>query len=85
MPTYPRCIYRKNNAIQEKLVKNFTDPPKKIKMFGNLDGFFRCNKCKACNSTKKEGTSFTDNKNYKIKSLITCDSTHVVHVLECSC
>lgn len=60
-------------------------------MFLGMKGFYRYNKCKVCKTTVRrkerrlELNSFTDNKNYDIKNLITCDSSHVIYVLECPC
>ncbi|XP_073481353.1 uncharacterized protein [Aquarana catesbeiana] len=91
LPRKPTFVYRKARRIRDKIVKNVPDPPKDFSTLFNQKGFFRCKKCKACRSTNQNDrkiTSFMSNTKeqaYKIDKLITCCSTHVTYVLECSC
>lgn len=67
------------------------DPPKPIKIFSDMKGFYRCQRYLPCKASKKQPrkkTSFkscTDHKEYQIKQLITCRSTHVTYIIECPC
>lgn len=70
---------------------NVPDPPKKMSIFFYHKGFYKCGRCKPCKPTNREDrkiTGFQSNstkQKYKIDKLITCCSTHVNYVLECSC
>lgn len=70
---------------------NVIDPPKEVKLFSELKGFFRCQKCLPCRVSKKQPRkkesfrSTVTNQEYKIKELITCTSTHATYVIECPC
>lgn len=53
--------------------------------------FYRCQKCLSCRVSKKQPRkkelfrSRTNNKEYQIRELITCNSTHVPYVIVCPC
>lgn len=91
LPRKPSFIYRKAPPLRNKLVHNALDPPKQIKIIKNLKVFFKCGKCLPCKSSKKTNRKITTfrsaniGKEYNIKELITCNSTHVTYVLECPC
>lgn len=91
LPNKPSFIYRRAPALRNRLVHNALDPPKQIKISKDLNGFFKCGKCLPCRKSKKTERkkvafrSLTTGKEYKIKELITCTSTHVTYVLECPC
>lgn len=56
-----------------------------------MKGFYKCQRCLPCRISKKQPRkretfkSRTDQREYKIKELITCHSTHVTYVIECPC
>lgn len=55
-----------------------------------MKGFYRCHKCLACRVSKKQPkkrSSFYSRKGieYDIRELITCNTTHVIYVIECLC
>lgn len=91
IPPRPSFIYRKAPRLRNRLVDNALDPPKQIKIFKHLKGFFKCGKCLRCrvsNKTSRKKTHFTSLANrteYGIRELITCHSNHVTYVLECPC
>lgn len=91
LPSQPTFIYRRAPTLGNNLVHNALDVPKQIRVFPNLKGFFKCNKCLPCRvsqwtSKKKESfRSISTGKEYKNKKLITCNSTHVTYVLEYPC
>lgn len=91
LPLKPTFIYRRAKRIRDQIVKNVPDPPKRISTFLDQKGFYRCGRCKPCRLTNKAERKITGFKSnatkqiYKVDKLITCCSTHVTYVLECSC
>lgn len=91
LPRKPVFIYKKAPTLRNKLVHNAIDPPREIKIGKGLKGFFKCGKCLPCRTSKrtsKKTTKFrstANGKEFNIRELITCHSTHVTYVLECPC
>lgn len=91
LPGKPKFVYRKPPTLRNYLVHNVTDPPKQVKIFPDMKGFYKCRRCLPCRVSKpqpgkKEVFKFTvDQKQYQIKQLITCQSTHVTYIIECPC
>lgn len=92
LPTKPKFIYRRARRIRDVIVKNVpAPPPKKMVTFFDHKGFYRCGKCKPCRVTNKGSRKITEFQSnatalkYNIDKLITCNSTHVSYILECSC
>lgn len=86
----PRFIYRKAPTLRNHLVHNVIDPPRSVKLFADMKGFYRCQKCLGCRVSKrqpKKKTSFKSRsgKEFEIRELVTCDTTHVTYVIECPC
>lgn len=56
-----------------------------------MKGFVRCRKCIGCkNNTRQprkilEFKSRSNQRSFKIKDLITCNTTHVTYLIECPC
>lgn len=91
LPRRPNFIYRREPTLRNKFVHDALDPPRTISLFPNIKGFYRCQKCLPCRKSKKQPRkkesfrSTTTGREYKIKELITCTSTHVTYVIECPC
>lgn len=59
----------------------------------DLHGFFNCGKGKACTEVActfcqkpiKEFMGKDNNKNYKFKDYITCNTVNVIYIIECPC
>lgn len=90
-PNKPKFVYRRAPTLQNHLVHNLVNPPKTIKNFPEMKGFYKCQRCLACRVSKKQSRkretfkSKTDHREYRIRELITCHSTHVTYVIECPC
>lgn len=91
LPRKPKFVYRRAPNLRNFLVHNAVDPPKQVKISTDLKGFYKCRRCLACRVSKpqprKRATfkSTVDHKQYKIRKLITCQSTHVTYIIECPC
>lgn len=66
-------------------------PPKQVQIFSEMKGFYRCRRCLPCRVSKPQPRkreifkSTVDQKEYQIRQLITCHSTHVTYIIECPC
>lgn len=91
IPAKPKFIYRKALNYGDKVVKKVIDQPSRPPSFWDRDGFFSCRKCPACREVNRPMrvvetfVSTSDNKGFFIKEFITCNTSHVVYVLECPC
>lgn len=94
LPTQPRVVFRRAPTIANKVVRSYIDPPKprRENTLGEpLNGFFSCGKCMACRTSTQRtrktvefGTNDTTQR-YKIRSFITCKTTHAVYLIQCPC
>lgn len=91
IPSKPKVVYRRAPTLRDYLVHNVINPPKHTQIFPEMKGFYKCQKCLPCRVSKKQPRkrdifrSRTDHKEYRIRKLITCQSTHVTYVIECPC
>lgn len=91
LPIKPKFIYRKAQSFGDLIVKRVVDPPSRIPSFWNQNGFFACRKCRACKEVSRpmrgveRFSSTSNNKEFRIKQFITCNTTHVVYALRCPC
>lgn len=75
LPKKPRFIYRRAPTLRNYLVHNVIDPPRPVKIFPELKGFYKCQRCLLCRVSKKQPrkkTTFksrSNNKEYQIKEL----------------
>ncbi|OCT58440.1 hypothetical protein XELAEV_18002112mg [Xenopus laevis] len=90
----PKILYKKPQTLKQILVPSCIPVEKKAtKTFLAQDnkGFYPCKKCKACRTCKiKEQKCFqfqskVTKETFDIKSLITCNSTNVIYLLQCPC
>lgn len=87
----PQFIYKRAPGLRNRIALNVPYPPKSLSTFLDREGFHYCTRCKACRTskrTKRKIESFQSvvtKHNFKIKSLITCDSENVTYVLEHPC
>lgn len=91
IPKRSQFIYRRAPNLRNKLAPNIHDSPKKKITFLDQTGFFYCRRCKACKTTRKnirkidQFKFFRTGREYSIKKLITCKSTHITYVVACPC
>lgn len=91
LPNKPTFIYRRAPSLRHHLVHNVINPPKKIHICPELKGFYKYQRCLACRVSKKQPRrkisfkSRIDHREYKIRDLITCNTTHVTYIIECPC
>lgn len=80
-PKQPKFVYRWPPTLRNRLVKNLLDPPKKANTFLDKEGFYN-GRCLTC--TNRKTTHFQSNSTGQ-QYAITCNSTHITYILECSC
>lgn len=93
LPLRPQFIYKRAPVLRDAIAPGVIDPPifKENIIFSFLSGFYACGRCPACKQCRfnmkkrKEFASFSTNKTYHIKNLITFSTRGVVYMLECSC
>lgn len=97
LPKKPRFVYKKAPThkkaptLKNHLVHNIIDPPKNVKLFSDTKGFYSYQKCLSCRVSKeqprkkKSFRSVVAHKEYQIRELTTCNSTHATYVIECPC
>ena len=87
IPTYPKITYRKRACLRDILVSSFLQPLKKKKSWlQKQNGFFKCNKCKACeNGMNVKKFKLRNGQDKLIQEHITCEIDFVVYVLHCDC
>lgn len=89
LPKRTRFVYRKAPTLRNHLVHNIIDPPKNVKLFSNMKGFYRWQKCLPSRLSKKQPRkresfrSGVTNKEYQIRGSSTCNSTHVTYIIDC--
>ena len=88
----PLFVFKRDRNLKDSLVKAyFTDhkPAQSIqtRLCPLPTGNYRCGHCAQCNNTTKAAHFRHPHtgKKYPIKSVITCDSTHVVYMIQCPC
>lgn len=88
LPRNPSFICRKALNFGDKVVKKVLDPPVRPEMFWDRAGFFACRRCQTCVKVNQpihglsEFISTANNMSFKMKEFITCNTTHVVYVLQ---
>lgn len=54
LPNKPNFIYRKAPNLRDYMVHNVINPPKPTKIFPDMKGFYKCQKCLPCRVSKKQ-------------------------------
>lgn len=92
LPEKPRVVYRGAKNLARSLVCTALDPPIRPNFFNDLVGFYKCGRCISCKTMGSlqsrrtvDITSTSTGKSFPIKSCITCNSTHVVYLIQCPC
>ena len=89
----PVFVFKRDHNLRDYLVHaNFARKNRPVQSIQTLlsplpNGNYRCGNCAQCNNTSKI-THFSHphtGKQFPIKSVITCSSTHVVYMLRCPC
>lgn len=73
LPAKPK--FRRAPGLRTMLAKNVKQSPKKPPTFLDHSGFYRCKRCKACNTVSMKMDTFSSavtGKEYAISQLITC-------------
>lgn len=91
LPLKPGFIYRRAPSYADKIVNKIIDPPCRHPSFLDKDGFYACRKCRACKEVRtpiralEKFVSTSNNKEFRIKEFITCNTAYVVYALQCPC
>lgn len=84
-----QTISRKAHTLKDIVAPNLFDRPLKVRMFGNLTGFYLCWRCNVSrNSNTICTTTFTlhvPSKQFAIQDFVTCHTKGVVFLPCCSC
>ncbi|XP_063810519.1 toll-like receptor 7 [Pseudophryne corroboree] len=86
IPKKPTFIYRKAANLKNKLVRSAL-PQNNNPV--RTSGFHRCGLCLPCRLIKTDTSKYTEitvnGINFKIKDFITCHTSNVVYLVECTC
>lgn len=91
IPSRPQFIYCRAPNLSNRLAPTIYNLPKKRVTFVDQTVFFYCWKCKACKTTRRNKRkigkfqSFSTGREYSIKKLIRCRTTHVTYLITCPC
>lgn len=95
IPDKPLMIFRRAQTIKNILApsnikKSVKKPPATGTITPKKPGSYKCHKkkCLCCKSIMNKTSSFRNNKTgeeFNIKQTLSCESSHIIYLLECTC